>query len=249
MKVSDYIARFIAARGVAQVYEMSGGMITHLLDSIYLQGRPKIVSMHHEQAAAFAADATARLTGVPGVAMATSGPGATNLLTGVASCYFDSSPAVFITGQVHRLERRGDRPIRQLGFQETDIVAIAAPITKGAWQVETAGELPLVLERAFRTALEGRPGPVIVDIPMDIQYEEMPADVPSPQRVTAGVPVVPASVEEALELLGAAERPLILAGGGIRAARAREARSGTAPAPGRAAGTSASAARRASHRC
>src|SRR5215216_1680233 len=120
MKISDYIAYYLETQRVPCVFEMSGGMITHLLDSIYKRGRVRIVSMHHEQAAAFAADASGRMTGIPGVAMATSGPGATNLLTGIGSCYFDSSPAVFITGQVNRDEQKGDRPIRQLGFQETD---------------------------------------------------------------------------------------------------------------------------------
>src|SRR5437764_6402674 len=140
---------------------MSGGMITHLLDSIATLGKTKIVSMHHEQGAAFAADAVGRLTGMPGVAMATSGPGATNLLTGIGSCYFDSSPAVFITGQVNRNEQKQDRAVRQLGFQETDIVAMAAPVTKWAHRVASAEELPAVLERAFRVALGGRPGPVL----------------------------------------------------------------------------------------
>src|SRR6201988_3990864 len=120
MKASDYIAEFLSNRGVRCVFEVSGGMIVHLLDSIYRQGKIEIVSVHHEQAAAFAADAVGRVTGVPGGAMATSGPGATNLLTGIGSCYFDSSPAVFLTGQVNRYEQKGDRNIRQLGFQETD---------------------------------------------------------------------------------------------------------------------------------
>jgi acetolactate synthase-1/2/3 large subunit len=102
MKASDYIAEVLNLHGVRYVFEVSGGMITHLLDSINKQGKIRVVSVHHEQAAAFAADAVGRMTGVPGVAMATSGPGATNLLTGIASCHFDSSPAVFITGQVNR---------------------------------------------------------------------------------------------------------------------------------------------------
>src|SRR4051812_6949790 len=122
MKASDYIARFLQAQGVTQVFEVIGGMTTHLIDSLHKQAGIRIVSMHHEQGAAFAADAAGRITGVPGVAMATSGPGATNLLTGIGSCYFDSTPAVFITGQVNRHELKGDRSIRQLGFQETDIV-------------------------------------------------------------------------------------------------------------------------------
>ncbi len=131
-KVSDYVADFLAAQGVNHVFEVIGGMITHLVDSVHNQGRIKLVSVHHEQAAAFAADAVGRATGTPGVAMATSGPGATNLLTGIGSCYFDSSPAVFITGQVNRSEQKGSRLVRQLGFQETDIVSMAKPITKAA---------------------------------------------------------------------------------------------------------------------
>ena len=97
MKATDYIAQFLHEHGVCSVFELSGGMITHLLDSIHRAGQVRLVSVHHEQGAAFAADAVGRMTGVPGVAMATSGPGATNLLTGMGSCYFDSSPAVFIT--------------------------------------------------------------------------------------------------------------------------------------------------------
>ncbi|MDQ3435656.1 MAG: thiamine pyrophosphate-binding protein, partial [Actinomycetota bacterium] len=127
MKVSDYIADFLAAQGVTQVYELVGGMIVHIIDSIHRAGQIELVSVRHEQAAAFAADAAGRCTGVPGVAMGTSGPGATNLLTGIGSCYLDSSPAVFLTGQVNRHEQKGDRAIRQLGFQETDIVAMAEP--------------------------------------------------------------------------------------------------------------------------
>src|SRR5205085_8594674 len=124
-------------------------------------------------AAAFAAEASGRLRGVPGVALATSGPGATNLLTGIGSCYFDSTPAVFITGQVNRNEQKKDRPIRQLGFQETDIVSMAHPITKGAWLVESPEDIPAIMARAFELALTGRPGPVIVDIPMDVQRAEI----------------------------------------------------------------------------
>src|SRR5437588_11738350 len=157
MKVKDYVAHFLAEQGVPCVFELPGGMSAHFIDALCQQGRVRIVSVHHEQSAAFAADAVGRLTGVPGVALATSGPGAVNLLTGVGSCHFDSSPAVFITGQVNRDEQKGDRPIRQLGFQETDIVAMAAPITKGAWRIQTPEELPTVLERAFRLALSGRP--------------------------------------------------------------------------------------------
>src|SRR5476651_1555881 len=113
MKASDYVAYFLEKKGVKHIFELSGGMITHLLDSINQTTKINIISMHHEQAAAFAADAYGRITGIPGVAMATSGPGATNLLTGIGSCYFDSSPTVFITGQVNRHEMKGSKKIRQ----------------------------------------------------------------------------------------------------------------------------------------
>jgi len=222
MKASDYVAEFLSAQGVRTVYEMTGGMITFLLDSLHHQQDIDIISMHHEQGAAFAAEAGARMTGVPGVALATSGPGATNLVTGIGSCFFDSVPAVFITGQVNTNEQRGDSGVRQSGFQETDIVAIAAPITKAAWRVSDAADLPRMLAEAFRVALSDRMGPVLLDIAMDVQRADITA--PAPSLVLADTPVE-ASLElvaRVLEAVSAAERPLIIAGGGVRGARASE---------------------------
>lgn len=222
MKASDYIAAVLRHRGVKSVFEVSGGMITHMLDSIHRLGGIRVVSVHHEQAAAFAAEACGRMTGIPGVALATSGPGATNLLTGIGSCYFDSSPAVFLTGQVNREEQKGDRRIRQLGFQETDIVTMAAPVTKAAWKVRTAEELPSLLDGAFALAVEGRPGPVLLDIPMDVQRLDIQSDPAQRSAPGPAAAISPdtAAVESALELVLAARRPLVLAGGGIRSARA-----------------------------
>ena len=222
-KVSDYIAEFLHAQGVRQVFEVIGGMIAHIVDSIHTQGKIRLVSVHHEQAAAFAADAAGRVSGVPGVAMATSGPGATNLLTGIGSAYFDSSPTVFITGQVSRAEQKGERGVRQLGFQETDIVSMAAPITKAAWKVRSVEEVPTRLAEAFLLAQTGRPGPVLVDIPMDVQWEKIVIE--PPQRVVVPAAAAPDAnlIKQVLDELAAAKRPLILAGGGLRAARAHEA--------------------------
>jgi acetolactate synthase-1/2/3 large subunit len=169
MKVSDYVAEFLESQGITCVFELAGGMITHLLDSFYHREKIKIISMHHEQSAAFAADAFGRITGLPGVALATSGPGATNLLTGIASCYFDSSPAIFITGQVNTHELKGSKDIRQLGFQETDIVKMALPITKKTFSVTKSEDVPKIFEEAFQIAISGRPGPVLIDLPMNIQ--------------------------------------------------------------------------------
>jgi len=219
VKASDYIEGFLHEQGVRQVYQVIGGMTTHLVDSLHRGGRVKLVCVNHEQAAAFAADSVGRLTGIPGVAMATSGPGAVNLLTGMGSCHFDSSPAVFITGQVNRHEQRGDRPIRQLGFQETDIVAMAGPVTKAAFRVRSPEELPKLLEDSFRIAVSGRPGPVLLDIPMDVQRMEVSAPFPAPvSRDEGSVP----DLDEVLQALSSAQKPLILAGGGVRAARAQD---------------------------
>ena len=115
----DKHIEIIISEGIKIVFELSGGMITNILDSISTKTNIQIIPVHHEQAAAFAADATGRVSGRPGVALATSGPGATNLLTGIGSCYFDSVPALFITGQVNTHEIKGEKNIRQLGFQET----------------------------------------------------------------------------------------------------------------------------------
>ncbi len=215
MRAADYLARFLRAQGVSHAFEVAGGMIAPLLDSIHRAGEPRLVSMHHEQAAAFAAEGFARASGIPAVAMATSGPGALNLLTGIGSCYFDSTPAVFITGQVNRGERKGERPIRQLGFQETDIAAVVAPLTKAAWRVETPQALPTILHDAFVLARSGRPGPVLVDLPIDVQGLELEAPIPTgPAPLTPTSPVDP---DPALASLRRARRPLVLIGGGIRA--------------------------------
>jgi acetolactate synthase-1/2/3 large subunit len=224
MKASDYIAQTLAARRVPAVFELIGGMITHLIDSIHVHGQTHIVSMRHEQGAAFAAEAAGRIVGdTPGVAMATSGPGATNLLTGIGSCYFDSSPAVFITGQVNRHEMKGSRAIRQLGFQETDIAAMAEPITKAVFRVANAEELPQIFDDAFRIATTGRRGPVLIDIPMDVQRDPVSAplrSVPPPPRAAT---FDDGFARDALKAMLKARKPLILAGGGIRSAQVVEA--------------------------
>ncbi|MEI7851285.1 MAG: thiamine pyrophosphate-binding protein [Kiritimatiellales bacterium] len=219
MKASDYIADVLHAKGVPLVFEMIGGMITHIIDSIEQKGRIKIISMHHEQAAGFAAEATGRMSGIPGVALATSGPGATNLVTAIGSCFFDSVPTVFITGQVNTTELSGDKTIRQQGFQETDIVSIVKPITKAAWLVRTAEELPFILDEAFRIACDGRPGPVLIDIPMDVQRMEVkPVESNSVKKTKAVCDDICDFAERVLDALAAAERPLLISGGGIRSA-------------------------------
>lgn len=191
-----------------------------MLDSIANYEDIKIVSMHHEQAASFAADAYGRVTGRPGIAFATSGPGATNLLTGIGSCYFDSSPALFITGQVNVHEQKGDKQIRQLGFQETDIVSMAEPITKAAYRITDASQIESVFNEAFSIALSGRPGPVLIDIPMNIQRADITVEPISYVTKVLDERYDSVNYAELFNLIKAADKPVVLAGGGIRASGA-----------------------------
>jgi acetolactate synthase-1/2/3 large subunit len=221
MKASDFIAEFLVKKGIKSVFELSGGMITHILDSLNQRTNIDIITMHHEQAAAFAAEGYARITGLPGVALATSGPGATNLLTGIGSCYFDSTPAIFITGQVNRHEIKTDREIRQLGFQETDIVSMAKPITKACFHVNDPNDIPAIFENAFKIALEGRPGPVLIDIPMDVQRIQI-----EPNFFEAVKSMEQFIDNDILQYLikdiKLAKKPLVLAGRGIKASKTQD---------------------------
>ena len=198
----------------------------HLLDALHLDGAIKVINVYHEQSAAFAADAIGRMTGIPGVALATSGPGAINLLTGIGSSYFDSSPTVFITGQVNRHEQKGAKPIRQLGFQETDIVVMASAITKMAVCINDPSTVPAILEQAFTIAVDGRPGSVLVDIPMDVFRAKLdPLQELKLTTPTSTLPRPPAvdslEIASLLRAIAAAKCPIILAGNGVRASGGR----------------------------
>lgn len=231
MKLSDYVIDFISRQGVAPIFEMTGGAIVHLLDSTYGRADIHCVSMHHEQSAAFAAEGYSRINGKLGVAMATSGPGALNMVTGIGSCYFDSVPCLFITGQVNTYEFKFDQPVRQVGFQETDIVSIVQPIVKYAGLVTDPARIRYCLEKAVFIAQHGRPGPVLLDIPMNIQRAQVEPDglssfLGSEEHAAFtdfGRPLAAEAIEHAAALLAAAARPLILVGGGVRAAGATDA--------------------------
>lgn len=218
MKVTTFIARFLKEKGIDTVFELQGGMITRIIDSLHHEGGIKIVSMHHEQAAAMAVDAYGRITNKPGIALATSGPGATNLLTGIGNCFFDSVPAIFITGQVNINEQKGDHPTRQLGFQETDIVSMAKPITKGSYSIKAANEIPQMFEEAYQIATSGRPGPVLIDIPMNIQKEEI--EINNQKVAKYGEKEENNDVQDYFHnyynALKNSKRPLILVGRGLR---------------------------------
>src|SRR5437016_2623971 len=165
MKLSDVVARFLAEQGIKHVFAISGGASLHLIHSIAETPATGFICPQHEQAGAMEADGYARVSGGLGCAVATSGPGATNLITGICSAYYDSVPVLYLTGQVATFRAKGDTGVRQMGFQETDTVDICRTITKSAVLVTDPYRIRYELQRAVAVAKTGRPGPVVVDIP------------------------------------------------------------------------------------
>jgi acetolactate synthase-1/2/3 large subunit len=204
--------------GVEVIFGIPGGAILPVYDALYGSSIRHIL-VRHEQCAAHAADGYARASGRVGVCMATSGPGATNLVTGIATAYMDSSPIVAITGQVAR------HMIGRDAFQEADIIGITTPITKYSFQIRSAEEVPRVVKEAFYLAAEGRPAPVLIDFPVDVQREEAEMDFDvkiSPHLNKVVKEPHPLQVKRATEILLNAERPVILAGGGVIISNASE---------------------------
>jgi len=199
------------------IFGIPGGAIIPIHDELYDTSDLRHILMRHEQCAAHAADGYARASGKVGVCMATSGPGATNLVTGIANAYMDSSPVVAFTGQV-------PRPlIGKDAFQETDIVGITTPITKYNFQVQKASEIPRIVKTAFYIASTGRPGPVLVDLPKDVQTETDEIEFDDDINIRGYRPNYephPLQIEKAADLLANAERPIIIAGGGVISAGA-----------------------------
>jgi len=223
-KISDYIIDFFVAQGLTHVFLVSGGASIHLLHSANNASEILPVPTHHEQGASMAADGYARASGLLGLAVATSGPGATNLITGIAGAWFDSVPCIFITGQVATFRMKGSMSVRQLGFQETDIIEIARPITKLAVQIGSISEIKDVLHKSLDIALSGRPGPVLIDIPDDIQRSFSLFEPPI--KVSSKSSYVPNSMlNEQLNELGSllrkSKRPLIILGAGANSRTTR----------------------------
>ncbi|MBO6192687.1 MAG: thiamine pyrophosphate-binding protein [Clostridiales bacterium] len=219
MKASDYIVEYLLRQNITDVFGYPGGMVTHLMDSLSKFPIKSHVT-YHEQGAAFAACGYAQTTGKVGVAYATSGPGATNLITGICNAYFDSIPTLFITGQVNTFEYKGELGVRQRGFQETDIVSIVSPVTKYAVRITDATKLKWYLDYAFYIAQEGRRGPVLLDIPMDIFRADI--DPQSMEGFEAPVYNRDTSFDKLKEALSKASRPVILAGSGIKTSNAAD---------------------------
>ena len=208
---SEMVIRALQAEGVEVVFGLPGGTVIPLYDAIHDTKKPFHVLVRHEQAAAHAADGYARASGRPGVCLATSGPGATNLVTGLATAWADSVPVVAITGQAATAVIGTD------GFQEADMIGMTLPILKHSFPVREVERLPFAMKGAFTIAATRRPGPVLVDVPVDVQKARAPFAYPERVFFPGYRPEVPERLEdlpEAIEALKAAERPLLLAGGG-----------------------------------
>ncbi len=225
MKCSDYIANFFAEKEIEFSYIFTGGAIAHIIDSFYRYhkssntGFLKPICVLHEQAGSMAMDAYTRVTGKPGVMLVTSGPGATNLLTGIACSWYDSIPGIYITGQVRTWEIAKGKQ-RQLGFQETNIVDMAKPVTKYAKLIKNTKDIPNELEKAYKISVSGRPGPVLLDIPMDVQWGDIDLNkVKRKKQVKKSKnlkkQITKNQLNEILLLIENSKKPLILAGAGI----------------------------------
>ena len=230
MKLSDYVFQFVADKGVRHVFLVTGGGAMHLNASLAGEHRITAVCNSHEQASAMCAESYAKAVNGLGVALVTTGPGGTNAVTGVAGAWLDSTPTLFVSGQVKRPDRMFDaagKPLgmRQLGVQEVDIVSIVRPITKYAVTVLDPLEIRYELEKAYHLAMTGRPGPVWIDIPLDVQAVPIPDPatlrgfVPEPEAANASLK---AEVQRVVEQLQRAERPLLFVGNGTRLAWAEE---------------------------
>jgi acetolactate synthase I/II/III large subunit len=227
VKVTDYIAEFLAQEKIKYVFGLTGGAVVHLFDS--LARNPKIhpIFTHHEQAAAFAAEAYARVSDNLGAAFVTTGPGGTNAITGVAGAWLDSIPCIYISGQARLAHTTHNKPVRQIGTQQLDIIPLVKPITKYAVMVDDPAKIKYHLQKAVWLARNGRPGPVWLDIPLDIQWQQiepkkLPGFDPTTMRTTESKDKFSSGIAKCLNYLAKAKRPLILVGHGVKLAKAED---------------------------
>ncbi len=202
---------------VKEIFGICGGATLDVYD-VLLDSEIRHILMRHEQCAAHAADGYARASGRPGICMATSGPGATNLVTGIANAYMDSSPIIAFTGQVNTFSANSSYMIGRDAFQEADIIGITTPITKYNYQLKEASEIPKIVKVAFYLATSGRPGPVLIDLPKNLQSQDAEMEFNDDVQLRGYKPSIdphPIQVRRAAKLLLKAERPMVLAGGGV----------------------------------
>ncbi|MCH8265225.1 MAG: acetolactate synthase 3 large subunit [Proteobacteria bacterium] len=210
----EMLIRALHDEGVEIIFGYPGGAVLHIYDAIFNQDKVEHILVRHEQAATHAADGYARSTGKPGVVLVTSGPGATNAITGIATAYMDSIPLVVISGQVEK------RMIGTDGFQETDMVGISRPIVKHSFMVRDPSEIPMIVKKAFHIATTGRPGPVVIDIPKDVTDPKIKLPYEYPADIKLRSYTVPdkghsGQIKKAVDALLSAKRPMIYSGGGV----------------------------------
>jgi acetolactate synthase I/II/III large subunit len=218
MKLSDYIADFISQK-TEYAFVGNGGSVVHILDSLSQKNNFKLIPFVNEQGASIAAEAHYRVTKKPGVAIATSGPGFVNLIQGIACAYYDSIPAVYITGQVITGHLKNEREARQVGFQEMEVVRSVESYTKYAICLTEPSEVKYVLERLWWEALNGRPGPVLLDLPDDIQRAEIDPEIligfiPNVQEEVSALTI--SDIEKLKSAIKNSKRPLIVVGSGVK---------------------------------
>ena len=223
MKLADYVIQYLRDLGITKVFVVYGAASGDLIDAFSRVKGIDYVAVMHEQAGSFAVETYAKVCGELSCFIATSGPGGINLLNGIANAWYDSVPCLFITGQINSRFIKKDASLRQAGFQENDIVAMSSPITKMAEMVTRPKDIKYVLDKAVHTALSERQGPVLIDIPNDIQKVDI-----DPQRLEGYLPepanyddaLVKKQIAEFIEDYKRAQRPVLLIGGGIRSAEA-----------------------------
>ena len=222
MKLSDYVFQFIKDKGIEHVFMLPGGGAMHLVDSLGNSGIDYVCCLH-EQAAAIAAEAYGQHTNNIGVVLTTSGPGATNAITGVTAGWIDSTPMFLISGQAKRADLIGDTGVRQIGSQEVQIIDMVKPITKYAVQIMDPQEIRYHMERAYHEAVTGRPGPVWLSIPLDVQAAEVvPEQLAGYEAKPQYEEDISQEIKQIIALLKQSQKPVILAGNGIKLANAME---------------------------
>ncbi|MBN4075456.1 MAG: acetolactate synthase 3 large subunit [SAR86 cluster bacterium] len=210
----EMLIRALHDEGVDLIFGYPGGTALHIYDAIFQQDKVNHILVRHEQGATHAADGYARATGKPGVVLVTSGPGATNTITGIATAYMDSIPMIVISGQVTRNAIGSD------AFQETDMVGVSRPIVKHSFLVQRPEDIPSVVKKAFHIATTGRPGPVVIDVPKDVTdpADKFPYEYPESVKLRSYSPPQKGhsgQIKKAVEILLSAKKPIIYAGGGV----------------------------------
>lgn len=218
MKIADYIMEFIASLGIQDVFCVTGGGAMHMNNALGQSDKLNGVFMLHEQGAAIAAEAYARVRDGYGCCLVTSGPGATNALTGLVGAYIDSIPVIFISGQAKRADLIGNQGIRQFGIQEVDIISMVSSYTKYAIQIQEPEDIKYEFQKAAAIAINGRPGPVWIDVPLDIQATSIDIEDLKDFDVSTlpTYDVKEELVDETIQLLNKAKKPVIMLGHGIR---------------------------------